>query len=296
MIEYLYERLDYVLMEKRVDASYKHYGIDNTMTQMVNAVEIAAVQADHGDNMTDALSAVPDYDYDEECVEPLPSTLDKYAAHDTKANLAKLQNRLSMSYFQTSFMQHRDRQSDEGGVSDTTSQVSALKRQKTLLARRNTTKNLNTLKVNKTDANLDSELGSALYIDGLGPFVELEDPAEVAKRKAQDEEDQYKLNQYLKFKNQCEIISRRNEKALKNGDMRATPVDQMSSDEDENGNIKPHKMPFKPTKPITFDSQGKPLDVRPLVLAPQKEFRPHVNLNPKTPPKTPQPILKPGKS
>lgn len=43
MIEYLYERLDYVLMEKRVDASYKHYGIDNTMTQMVNAVEIAAV-------------------------------------------------------------------------------------------------------------------------------------------------------------------------------------------------------------------------------------------------------------
>ena len=130
--------------------------------------------------MTDALSAVPDYDYDDECVEPQPSTLDKYAAHDTKGNLAKLQNRLSMSYFQASFMQHRDRQSDEG-ASDTASQVSALKRQKTLLNRRNTSKNLSPLKVKKTDkASLDSELGSA----GLGPFVELEDPAEVAKRKA----------------------------------------------------------------------------------------------------------------
>lgn len=99
IVEYLYDRLDYVLMEKRVDASYKHYGIDNTMTQMVNAVEIAAVAADHGDNFTDALSAVPDYDYADECIEPQPSTLDMYASHDTKAKVEKLQNRLSMSYF-----------------------------------------------------------------------------------------------------------------------------------------------------------------------------------------------------
>lgn len=83
---------------------------------------------------------------------------------------------------------------------------------------------------------------------------------------------------------------------MKNGDMRATPIDQMSSDEDSDGNTKPHKMPFKPTKPITFDTFGKPLDVRPLVLAPKKEFRPQVNLNPKSPPKTPTSILKPGKS
>lgn len=98
-------------------------------------------------------------------------------------------------------MQHKARGDggSEDNISDAGSVKSSLKRS---LTRRNTTI-MKTLKVKKTaDPGIfDSELGSALLKDGTSPFVELEDPVEVAKRRAQDEEDQFKLNQYLKFKN-----------------------------------------------------------------------------------------------
>ena len=40
----------------------------------------------------------------------------------------------------------------------------------------------------------------------------------------------------------------------------------MSSDEDENGKMKKHKMPFSPTKRVTFDTKGKLLNVHEPVI------------------------------
>lgn len=52
----------------------------------------------------------------------------------------------------------------------------------------------------------------------------------------------------------------------------------MSSDEDENGRIKKHKLPFSPVRKVTFDYNGKLINVNEPTFAKPQQIKPIANI------------------